>query len=178
MRKLNLGSGSDYKDGFVNLDCNRKLKADVYAQLNKKWLFKDNEFDYVYASNILEHFKDFEFIIDELHRVCKNGAIIEVITPHYTGRHAFKILQHKTYFGLGTFGEYTSESKERFYPIKFKVLSEKLWFLRPRYKFSFLNKFFNITKKWQSIMERFNVFGFDEIYYKLEVVKEKTEDVQ
>ncbi|GBE20400.1 methyltransferase domain protein [archaeon BMS3Abin17] len=170
-KKLNIGSGNDYKEGFVNLDCNKNLKADIYANLEKKWPFPDNSFDYIYASNIIEHFENIHFICDELHRVAKNGAIIEIIVPHYTGRHAFKILQHKTYFGIGTFGDYTKESVERFYPIKFDVLKERLWFFRPRYRLSFINGFFNLSKKWMAISERFNPFGFDEIYYKLKVVK-------
>ena len=51
MKKLNLGSGFDYKRGWINVDINnkdiygRKIKIDVKHDLNKSpWPFKKNEF--------------------------------------------------------------------------------------------------------------------------------------
>jgi len=41
----------------------------------KKLPFKDNEFDYVIASHVIEHVEDFEFFIKELERVSKKGYI-------------------------------------------------------------------------------------------------------
>ena len=42
---------------------------------DKKLSFKDNEFDFVIASHVIEHVEDFQFFIKELERVAKKGYI-------------------------------------------------------------------------------------------------------
>jgi ubiquinone/menaquinone biosynthesis C-methylase UbiE len=42
---------------------------------NKKLPFKDNEFDFVVTSHVIEHVEDFEFFIKEIERVSKQGYI-------------------------------------------------------------------------------------------------------
>ena len=41
----------------------------------KKFPFKDKEFDFVIASHVIEHVKDFEFFIKELERISTKGYI-------------------------------------------------------------------------------------------------------
>ena len=43
--------------------------------IEKKLPFKDNEFDFVIASHVMEHVEDIEFFITELERVSKKGYI-------------------------------------------------------------------------------------------------------
>ena len=63
-KKLNLGCGNDYKEGWVNLEntdgyIDRKYKADVFHDLNKyPYPFKSNEFDLILASHLVEHLED------------------------------------------------------------------------------------------------------------------------
>ena len=42
---------------------------------NKTLPFKDNEFDFVYASHVIEHIDDVSFFISELKRISKQGYI-------------------------------------------------------------------------------------------------------
>ena len=42
---------------------------------NKNLPFKDNEFDFVIASHVIEHVEDFQFFIKELERISKQGYI-------------------------------------------------------------------------------------------------------
>ena len=107
IKKLNLGCGLDYKKSnekveWVNLDFNKNVKADVYHDLNKKLPFKDNEFNYIIIDNVLEHVDNLFLVIDEMWRISKPNATIEVFTPHFTGIYAFKHPAHKQYFGIGT----------------------------------------------------------------------------
>ncbi len=47
-----------------------------FIKINEKILpFKDNSFDFVFASHVIEHVEDFEFFISELERVSKKGYI-------------------------------------------------------------------------------------------------------
>ena len=43
--------------------------------LEKKLPFKDNEFDFVIASHVIEHVEDFQFFINEIERISKQGYI-------------------------------------------------------------------------------------------------------
>ncbi len=57
-------------------DLSNYYKEKNFVQLTeKKFPFKDNEFDFVIASHVIEHVKDFKFFISELERVSKKGYI-------------------------------------------------------------------------------------------------------
>ena len=56
-------------------------KDKVFIQLKEKKLpFKDNEFDFVIASHVLEHVEDPAYFLNELERVSSKGGYIEVPT--------------------------------------------------------------------------------------------------
>lgn len=90
MKKLNIGCGNDYKKGWINLDFNKNVKADVYCNLEKKLPFEDNSFDEVYSRCVLEHMKNPFNLILEMKRVCKKGGKIIIITDN-----AFWIQRHE-----------------------------------------------------------------------------------
>ena len=52
----------------------KKNKKFVLIQ-DKTFPFKDNEFDFVYASHVIEHIDDVSFFINELRRISKQGYI-------------------------------------------------------------------------------------------------------
>ena len=76
--KLNLGSGNDYKEGWINVDADKDTRKDIYADLSKKFPFRENYADEIMASDILEHFIKEEggMFLEECWRVLKiNGKI-------------------------------------------------------------------------------------------------------
>ena len=52
-----------------------KNKKFVKLEKNKSLPFKDNEFDFVVTSHVIEHVDDFEFFIKELERISNKGYI-------------------------------------------------------------------------------------------------------
>lgn len=89
--KLNLGCGNDVKDDFINADHDKKKGIDVVMDINKfPWPFKDNSFDYVLCSRILEYSLDISKVMGELYRITKKEGIIEVISPYHKSDGAFK----------------------------------------------------------------------------------------
>jgi len=103
---LNVGCGSDYKTSCVNLDFNKKFKADVYFDLNKiysgkKLPFKDNTFDLIILYDVLEHFSSPLPILKELLRVCSSGGWLEIKVP--LGSWVWDNLDHKHQFSINSF---------------------------------------------------------------------------
>jgi predicted SAM-dependent methyltransferase len=84
---LNIGCGTDYRQGFVNIDGSSEVKCDKQIDIIQESLadhFQENTVDYVLASDILEHnfhweavklLKDIYFILKS-----KNG-ILEMRLP-------------------------------------------------------------------------------------------------
>lgn len=179
--RLNLGCGLDYRKGnWLNMDFNRTVKADIYCDIEKGIPLETNSIDYVYADMVLEHVKDIFFVMDELWRVCKPGAIIEIYVPHYSGVYATKHLAHYKCYGIGSFDIMRKEitfAGERYNKALFRLKKEELIFwTHDSAKFKWIyyitpNFLFNFSRMWQQFIERFFPLSFDEIHYILEVEK-------
>lgn len=182
MIKLNLGNENEYKVGFVNIDSNKNVKADLYWNLNDSIPCNDNSVDYILIEGSIEYIKKdsiFHFI-DELWRVCKPNAEIEIYVNHYTSVWAFQHLGHENYFGVDSFSQFSNDRGyygEKYNNAIFQIEEIKLMFFHHKcIQFPILSKLpinwlFNFSRNWQRAMEKFQVFGFDEIFYRLKVTK-------
>lgn len=90
MIKLDLGCGSFKPAGYIGIDIanvnpltGQAFRPDIYADLNKGIPCGDNTVDEVRASHVLEHVKNPHFLLNEIHRVCKNKAKVTIIVPLY-----------------------------------------------------------------------------------------------
>lgn len=109
---LNLACGTKYEETnnqeiWYNLDIDdkdtygNKLKVDVKHNLNKfPYPFKDNTFDYVRAWAIIEHLDNPARVIKELTRICKKGAIIEILVPHFSHKYCHRDPTHQHFYTL------------------------------------------------------------------------------
>lgn len=82
--KLNLGCGTDYKDGWVNVDmgdcrCDVKHDLEVFP-----WPFEDSSVDEMWFQHIFEHFspQNFISIVREIYRIGRDSAIVTLISPY------------------------------------------------------------------------------------------------
>ena len=102
MVKLNLGCGDDIRDGYINID--KYVKADKQLELNKiPYPFKNNSVDEILALNILEHLNNPYDILMEWHRICKPGATISIMTPHFSSGNAWADIQHTRPYSISAF---------------------------------------------------------------------------
>ena len=188
VKKLNLGCGRDYCEGWINADFNKEVKADMYLDLTQPLPFKDNEIDEILLDNVLEHIQRDRFLefVDELWRITKPKGLINIYVPHFTGLTAFKHPTHYTYFGICTFGFMEATEKpginfsgERYNKARFNIKERLMVLHHSSQNFGFMNKavlpldwFFNAGGHvWKMFWEKFNLFGFEEIRYELEVIK-------
>lgn len=95
--KINLGSGHKRFEGFLNLDDDTLCNPDYLINLEKDLLpFPDNSVDEVKAHHILEHIGDnFIPLIQDIYRVCKHNAIVDIRVPHHLHEFYFADPTHK-----------------------------------------------------------------------------------
>lgn len=90
--KINIGGGHKRYKEFVNLDIDPLSHPDYIVDLEKDiFPFGDSTVSEVKAFHILEHIGDgFFHLMQELYRVCENGALIDIQVPHH---------RHEVFFG-------------------------------------------------------------------------------
>ena len=178
MTSINLGCGINPLEGFINVDFIKREGVDVVHDLETfPYPFKSNTIDYILMDNVLEHLKDTIKVMEELHRISKPNAIIEIIVPHYSSCMALSHITHKRYFGSGIFDTFTKDYWEKYSDVEFKILESRLiwlncrnWFFIRPLKY-LIGKIINYNK---FISERFLCYplgGFDHIHFKLQVIK-------
>lgn len=113
---LNLGCGRKRLQNAINVDLVMEVKPDVVHDLNQTpWPFDENEFAEVYANDVIEHCSDIVVIMDEIHRVCRDGAIVRITTPHFSSANAFTDPTHRHFFSYFSFDYFTGEHEFDFY---------------------------------------------------------------
>ena len=113
---LNLGCGRRHMDGAVNLDVTSATSPDVVHDLNvRPWPFADDTFRRVVALDVVEHLDDVIATMEEIHRVCRDGALVEITVPHFSCGNAFTDPTHRHYFGAQSFHYVTGEHNFSFY---------------------------------------------------------------
>lgn len=136
--KLNLGSGERRLPGFTNVDCVTVTKPDILADLNEPLSeLPAGSVDAVYARHTLEHVEKLVPLLEELHRVCRPNAEIEIIVPHFSNPYYYSDPTHVRFFGLYTFYYFAEEADQprrkvpNFYtPLRFRVESVKFNLLK------------------------------------------------
>ena len=130
-KKLNLGCGGDIRrsseEDWVNLDFIQGNGVDVVHDLEKTpYPFNDHEFDYIIAQNIIEHLDNFTGAIEEITRILKKKAILEIIVPY----HSQEVSEfHKRLFRYNSFSVSNITNLERIKLFgSFKVLGRKIIF--------------------------------------------------
>lgn len=127
--RLNLGSCNRNIPGFLSVDI--APPADVIADLSQPWPWPDDSVDEVKALQVFEHLPDSIHTMNELWRVCRNGARVEIEVPSAShGAGAFQDPTHKSFWTMNSFQyfEAGAPARERFgkhYGIdaRFKVVS-------------------------------------------------------
>jgi SAM-dependent methyltransferase len=169
--RLNLGCGLKRVPEAVNLDITPETKPDVRHDLNQlPWPFPDNHFREVLAYDVVEHLDDFLATMEEIHRVCRDKAVVHITVPHFSCANAFTDPTHRRYFGYFSLDYVTGENEIQFYTrARFKKLSRRLMFYP-----SLLNKLiWRLANRYPAAYERRWMWMFPAwyLYFELEVQK-------
>ena len=171
LKKLNLGCGRDYKGNYVNLDVCKDLKADVYHDLGKfPYPFKENTFDEILSLGTIELIDaNFLKIMEELHRICKPGAVIKIRSPAFPNMCSAQDPLTKKFMTWNTFEYFKGEGGMDFYSkARFKTLKRRYIFSIN--KMHWMNPIVNLAPTFYTRF-LFNLLPSNCLYWELEVVK-------
>ena len=104
--RLNLGCGNKRKEGFLGVDKYPCEAVDHVADLERPLPFDDGSVDEIWMDNVVEHIPDLARLFGELHRICKDGAKLTVITPHFASLASWRDpthVHHLSYFSMDHF---------------------------------------------------------------------------
>lgn len=101
---LNIGCGHNIEPAFVNLDKQGGLEVDVLHDLENGLPeeFKDNSFDLVFASHVMEHIVNLTPLMRDIHRVLKPGGYFIAVTPYCSSDDAWDAPDHVRAFSENT----------------------------------------------------------------------------
>jgi hypothetical protein len=108
--KLNLGCGTDYIDGWINVD-NGNVRCDVNHDIEVfPWPFETSSVEKIKMQHILEHVSKENFIplLREIYRICCDGAIIGIISPYAGSDNFWTDPTHKLPLTVRTFDYFDS----------------------------------------------------------------------
>jgi len=138
LNKLNLGCGTDIKEGYLNLDCAEIEGVDIVHSLEKfPYPFKDNTFKEIIAINVLEHLDDTVKVMEEIWRICRNNAKVIIRIPYWNSIDCITDPTHRKLFNQYSF--------EFFDPTK-KRCQTRPYYTKARFKIIKISYYIKLTK--------------------------------
>lgn len=102
--KLNVGSGTQAIDGYVNCDIADVPGVDRVFDLDvAPWPFPDESCEEVLALDVFEHVNNPVTFMCEAWRVLIDGGLLRIRTPHWRGQNAYTDPTHKRFPTEDTF---------------------------------------------------------------------------
>jgi predicted SAM-dependent methyltransferase len=127
--KLNLGAADRQVSGYLSVDiC---PPADIVCDLSGPWPWEDSSISGIVAFDIMEHIADRIHFMNELWRVMKAGALVEIEVPNASkGAGYFQDPTHKSPWCMNSFqyfqdGSFAHNRLAKSYGIKarFRIIS-------------------------------------------------------
>jgi spore maturation protein CgeB len=106
---IDLGCGTHKREGFIGVDLADGPDVDVVANLNQRFPFSDNSVDIVRAYDAIEHLHDRIHTMNEIWRICKPNALVDIRVPSTDGRGAFQDPTHVSFWNINSFKYYCIE---------------------------------------------------------------------
>jgi len=133
--KLHLGCGNQILSGFLNVDLAPLPGVDVVHDLTQMpWPFHEGQFKEIIAVHLLEHLPNTVKVVEELWRIGRRDARLNIRVPYWNSHHSIadpthiKLFNHKS---LDFFDPRKRDCKERPYYSKARFIIEKIYYWRP-----------------------------------------------
>ena len=90
MLKVDLGCGTKKPSGYIGVDQFPADDVDIVADLARKFPFPDNSIDEIRAYDFIEHLPNALHTMNEIWRIGKHDAKVDIFVPSTDGRGAFR----------------------------------------------------------------------------------------
>ena len=125
---LDIGCGRNKRAGAIGIDRVALPGVDLVHDLNCfPYPFEDNRFDEVWAVHVIEHMDSILAVMEEIHRICRPGARVTVITPHHSDSVSWQDPTHKWHLNCYSFNYFDPDYHTNHYTnARFRILSREL----------------------------------------------------
>ena len=106
--KLDVGCGPYKRAGYIGVDVARQPGVDVLGDATRL-PFAEDCVDHIHTRNTLEHIPAIFDTLREFYRVGRNGAILEIMVPHFSSYEYWRDLTHIRPFSVFTFDHFDRE---------------------------------------------------------------------
>jgi len=125
---LDVGCGNNKAPGAWGIDLDPRSQADVICDLDKfPWPLRSDHFEEILCNHILEHVADVMRFMEEVHRVARPGALVKVVTPHYTSPSSYADPTHRHHFAAGLPDYLTAKGSLRFEKVSVHLRFSRLY---------------------------------------------------
>ncbi|MBW4683465.1 MAG: glycosyltransferase [Microcoleus vaginatus WJT46-NPBG5] len=107
--RVDLGCGPKKPEGFIGVDIYPWLEVDIVADMTQGLPFSDSSVDEVRAHDVIEHLPDRIHTMNEIWRICKPNAMVDIFVPSTDGRGAFQDPTHVSFWNINSFWYYSIE---------------------------------------------------------------------
>jgi SAM-dependent methyltransferase len=120
---LDVGCGSAKTPGAVGLDASPDTAADIVHDLDVyPYPIEDASFDQILLQDVLEHVAEPIRLFEELHRVARPRARIQLRTPHYSSVLAYGDPTHRHCFSTIAIRSLAEPRFAHYTPVRFRVV--------------------------------------------------------
>jgi SAM-dependent methyltransferase len=124
---LDIGCGSAKTPGAVGLDISADTDADIVHNLDTfPYPIEDGSFDQILLQDVIEHVLEPIKVFEELHRIARPGARIQLRTPHFSSVLAYGDPTHRHYFSALAIRTFAEPRFAHYTDVRFRVVNVTL----------------------------------------------------
>jgi SAM-dependent methyltransferase len=120
---LDIGCGSAKTPGAVGLDISPDTAADIVHDLDVfPYPIEDSSFDQILLQDVIEHVREPIRVFEELHRIARPGARVQLRTPHFSSVLAYGDPTHRHYFSTLAIRSLAEPRFAHYTAVRFRVV--------------------------------------------------------
>jgi SAM-dependent methyltransferase len=120
---LDVGCGSAKTPGAVGLDLSPDTAADIVHDLDAfPYPIEDSSFDQILLQDVIEHVREPIRVFEELHRVARPAARVQLRTPHFSSVLAYGDPTHRHCFSTIAIRSLAEPRFAHYTDVRFRVV--------------------------------------------------------